>query len=186
MKFSFFSLSFLLCSLVLSCSNSPEEKYASWVAEELQSGQRIDTLHRGYYFGMQRQAFFDYSWSLNQEGVIIGSTNMILEDVDFLKAKAQMGYYPKFKGDKIYQLPFSYQYKAWAPWNKKFWGDSLAVDVLKHYEKLYDDKFMKLPNKEKNRWEWVYVKNNLETRIYRESDMAAKVVFTDLSVTHAE
>lgn len=186
MKFSFFYLTLFICSLVLSCSNSPEEKYASWVAEELESDQRIDTLHRGYHFGMQRKAFFDYSWSLNQEGSILGSTNMIIEDVDFLKAEAQMAYYPKFKDDKIYQLPFTYQYKAWAPWNKKFWGDSMAVDLLKHYQTQYGEEFMKLPNKEKNRWEWVHVQRNLETRIYRESDMAAKVVFTDLSVTQAE
>ncbi len=79
---------------------------------------RNDSLFLGYHFGMTREDFFEHSWKLNKQKVVLNGTGAeILQTENALKSEAQKIFYPKFKDEKIVRMPVKYSYDGWAPWN---------------------------------------------------------------------
>jgi hypothetical protein len=157
-----------------------EMDYQTLVKNQLESEIRNDSLFLGYYFGMGREEFRDYSWQLNQDGVLTGFVEIDYQ-VDFLKSKATMSFYPEFQDEKIVRMPVTIGYDAWAPWNEQFWPEVLVEDLKEYYENEYDAEFTLLYVPEIERQAFVSIDGNREIRIYKNAEATAMVDFIDLN-----
>lgn len=169
----------LLIPFLFTCEQKSE--YERLVQEELNKDVRHDSLFLGYEFGMQREEFFDYSWELNQQQIITGSTQIEYTFED-LSHKATMVFFPDFYEDRIYRMPVEIHYNAWAPWNRNLFSDSLIVELVDLYEEIYGPGFIKTIHPEVEKEAWIKVDGNRRISIYRKDDMTTRVEFLDLSV----
>ncbi len=163
--------------------NRPSE-YHQMVERELARGVTYDTLFLGVTFGMTSKDFYAHCWDLNKKGLVKqGPQNTTVEyKVNELKKPATMNFYPSFYEDKIYEMPVTFTYEAWAPWNKSLFADSLQLDVLKLYEKWYGKGFLKVEHSLKGA-AYVKVDGNRRISIYKgTSDKDVHVLYTDLTV----
>lgn len=180
----FFATTFVIS--VCSCTSSSTEQYDKLVKKEKAKGTRVDSLFLGISFGMTSKTFFGYCWELNKKGIISDGSNntMVLYKVDSgLKYPASMNFYPDFLDNKISNMRVTFQYNAWAPWNKAQFADSLLPDLLHLYKKWYPagNDFIALTNKERKT---IYVKvdGNRRITLGKYDDMIVKVDFTDLII----
>ena len=165
---------------------SAGEKYTKLVKTELAKGQKVDSLFLGISFGMTSKAFFGHCWELNKKSVISDGANntLVLYKIDSaLKFPASMNFYPDFYMDKIFNMRASFQYNAWAIWNKAQSSDNLFPDVVKLYKKWYPDgnDFLKITDKS-NRTIYIKVDGNRRITIGKYDDMIVKVEYTDLLI----
>lgn len=133
---------------------------------------------------MERQAFYDFCWQQNKKKVFThGPTNRSVEYslVNELEHPVKMRFYPSFYEEKIFEMPVTFTYEAWAPWNREYWADSLLVDMLPVFKKWYGDDFKKLQHPTMGT---VYYKIDGKRRInlFRKDDQYVQAVFTDLKV----
>lgn len=172
-------VSIITISLFFGC----QSEYHRRVESELASGVRKDSLFLGISFGMSSKEFYAHCWELNKEGVIQqGSQNTtVLYEGEELPYLAEMNFYPNFYQDKIYEMPVTYNYKAWAPWNRHLFADSLQRHILNLYQQRYGEDFLTIEHPERG-VAYVRVDGNRRINIYRESDSEVKVLFTDLEV----
>ncbi len=163
----------------ISCNNQSRDN-SKGGSEDL-GAQNTDSLIHGYKFGMTREEFLDYSWELNRSEVVTnGSGAEIAEDVEWLKVPAQRFFYPIFLDEKIVQMPVSYSYTGWAPWNRSLFPDSLMLDLLPVFTEEYGARFDTLRTNDGGK---VYVGIYGDTQIYveRQTHMKVMVTFTDLT-----
>lgn len=167
---------------LFSCSK-PE--YYEKVEEELASGKRYDSLFLGLKLGMSSKEFYAVCWDLNKSGILReGPGNMTAEyrlDSTLLKHSARMNFYPTYHQDKIFEMPVTFYYDGWAPWNKDLFVDSLQLDVKHLLEKWYGEGFMEIKHPEKGT-AYVKVDGNRRISIYKQSPDKVGVLFTDLLV----
>jgi hypothetical protein len=163
-------------------SNSDYSKIAK---EELAKGKHYDSLFLGIKFGMTSKEFYGYCWELNKKGIISDGANntMVLYKMDTaLRYPALMNFYPDFYADKVFHMRVTFQYTAWAPWNKPLFSDSLLPDVVRLLTKWYGgNAFLPLTDKAKGT---IYVKvdGNRRITVGRYDDMIVKADYTDLLV----
>jgi hypothetical protein len=172
----------LLLGIFLSNCSQPE--YYDVVERELASGKRYDSLFLGLNFGMTQKEFYAACWDMNKKGVLReGPGNMTAEYkvVNGLKFPARMNFFPTFRQDKIYEMPVTFHYESWAPWNKEMFADSLQLDVKHLYEKWYGGGFMEIKHPQKG-VAFVKVDGNRRISIYKHSDDKVGVLYTDLTV----
>jgi hypothetical protein len=156
------------------------------VERELARGVAVNELFLGYELGMPKEAFYDHSWDLNRQGLVMqGPRNLTVqyELEDVLPHPAKMFYYPDFYDEKIFQMRVRFLYDGWAPWNTDLWSDSLQVHVIDLMEEWYGDGFFEYARTQESFGENVsYVKVDGTRRIVvaRESDSEVLAVFTDL------
>jgi hypothetical protein len=177
-------LMLLLISGCLISGCSPKAKYDRILKHELASGVRYDSLFLGLYFGMPEKVFYTHCWNLNHKGLIKqGESNTTAEYVmkDELKYPALMDFYPKFMQGKIFEMPVSFKYKGWAPWNKTLSSDNLEKEVLKWYEKVYSDGFIKVKHPIHGT-AYVKIDGNRRITIFIENELRVWAVFTDMTV----
>jgi len=168
--------------IIYGCS--PRSKYERRLKQELASGVRYDSLFMGLYLGMPKQDFYTHCWILNREGLIKQSSNNTMveyEVKDELKYPATMHYYPEFVQDKIFEMPVRFLYNGWTPWNKKLSSDNLELEVLKLYEKIYGEGFIKVKHS-KHGMAYTKVDGNRRITIFKEDELHVWTVFTDMSV----
>lgn len=132
---------FILGLAIISCG-----KKNAADARVINGDLNMDTLFLGLKFGMTSQEFFDTSAVYNSRKLIVneglgGKSILYTTREDELNHPAMMSYYPVFTNDKISSMPISFQYKQWAPWNKKFWSDHLIEDVKRLFESWYGPGF---------------------------------------------
>jgi len=164
---------------------SPRSKYERRLNHELASGVRYDSLFMGLYFGMPEKEFYLHCWKLNHKGLIKqgeSNTTAEYEMKDELKYPALMDFYPKFMKGKIFEMPVSFKYKGWAPWNKTLSSDNLEKKVLKWYEKVYGKGFIKVKHPERG-IAYVKLNGNRRITIFKENELRVWAFFTDMSVT---
>ncbi len=174
----------LLISLFIISGCSPRAKYERRLKQELASGVRYDSLFLGLYFGMPEKDFYKHCWQLNQKGMIMqGETNTTAEFQlkDELKYPAVMDFYPKFNQGKISEMPVSFKYKGWAPWNKTLSSDKLMIQVQKWYEKVYGHGFIQVKHP-LHGVAYVKVDGNRRITIFKENDLRVWAVFTDMTI----
>lgn len=173
----------LIAGLIIN-GCSPRSKYERLLKHELASEVRYDSLFMGIYLGMPEKDFYTHCWNLNREGLIKqGSSNTTVENElkDELIYPATMNFYPEFFQDKIYEMPVRFLYKGWTPWNKKLSSDNLAADVLKWYESIYGDGFLKVIHPKRG-IAYVKVNGNRRITIFKEDELHVWAIFTDMSV----
>jgi hypothetical protein len=169
-------------SFIYGCS--PNARYKRMLKRELASGVRYDSLFMGLYFGMTQKDFYMHCWKLNRDGIIKqGPSNTSVEYLlkKELKYPGTMNFYPGFVDSKIAELPVKFVYTGWAPWNRKLSSDSLQLDVLQWFKKMYGDDFMEVGHPEKGT-AFIKVNGNRRITIFNENDMYVWAVFTDMSI----
>jgi hypothetical protein len=174
----------LLISGFIFSGCSPRAKYERRLNHELARGVRYDSLFLGLYFGMPEKDFYVHCWNLNHKGLLKqGDSNTTAEYQlkDELKYEAVMDFYPKFNHGKISEMPVTFKYKGWAPWNKKLSSDNLQIAVQKWYEKVYGDGFIKIKHR-LHGTAYVKIDGNRRITIFKENDLRVWAVFTDLTV----
>ena len=175
-------LGIILPILAISCSSDME--YQELVEKELAQDARNDSLFLGYHFGMTRQEFFDHSWKLNSQKIVRDGKGgaSIRYEVEDLKFRAHKNFYPAFYDDKIYKMPVKYMYNGWAPWNRKYWADSLKKDVLANFRKRYPNEFIEMTHPELDVPSHIMVDNNKRIAIYELNNQEVAVDYVDLTV----
>ncbi|MEN8202172.1 MAG: hypothetical protein ABFS28_06200 [Bacteroidota bacterium] len=166
--------------MVSACS--PGERYERRLDRELASGIRHDSLFMGIYFGMTDKDFYTHCWNLNRKGVIRqGTSNLSVEYQveEELKHPATMNFYPVFGQGRIVEMPVRFIYNGWAPWNKEYSAESLSLDVLNWYQKIYGNGFIKVTHPERGK-AFTKIDGNRRITIYTENDMHVWAVFTDM------
>lgn len=169
-------ITFLVCCVTVSflgCSNGGFE-----------AQNKNDSLFLGFSLGMGRQAFFDYCWEQNKKKNFKhgpGNRSVEYRLVDVLDQPVAMRFYPSFHDDKIFEMPVTFSYEAWAPWNKQYWADTLLIKMLPVFKQWYGDDFKKLDHPTMG---VVYYKIDGRRRInlFKRDDQFVQAVFTDLKV----
>jgi hypothetical protein len=172
----------ILGGLLSGCS--PRAKYDRRLKQELATGVRYDSLFMGIYLGMTDKDFFTHCWGLNRKGLIKqGANNTTVEYImkNELKYPASMNFYPTFIKGKIYEMPVKFKYNGWAPWNKNLSSDSLQLDILNWYKKLYGRNFMEVKHPQRG-LAYVLITGNRRLTIFKEDDLHVWAIFTDMLV----
>lgn len=170
------------CSFISGCS--PRSKYERRLKHELASGIRNDSLFLGIYLGMPEKEFYQHCWKLNKKGLIkqgTSNTTAEYELKDELKYPAVMNFYPKFNDGKIFEMPVTFKYKGWAPWNKTLSAENLQKEVLNWYEKLYGDGFLQVKH-HLHGTAYFKINGNRRITIFIQDDLHVWAVLTDMSV----
>ncbi len=168
---------FLVLNLVQGCNSQ-----GNGVDEEYNSS---DSLFLGMYLGMVQQDFFDLCTELNKQELITqGSgenTNVEHRMTDEFDSEVSMRFFPTFIENKVFEMPVTYSYIAWAPWNKQYWADSLLEKVLDKYKIWYGDDFKLINHPDQGK---VYYKIDGKRRInlFIRDEQFVQAVFTDLKV----
>jgi hypothetical protein len=174
----------ILISGIIISGCSPRAKYERRLKHELASGVRYDSLFLGLYFGMPEKVFYLHCWNLNQKGMIKQSESNTTAEFELkseLKHEAIMDFYPRFDQGKISEMPVTFKYKGWAPWNKTLSSDNLQLDVLKWYEKVYGNGFIKVKHP-LHGMAFVKIDGNRRITIFKQDELHVWAVFADMSV----
>jgi hypothetical protein len=171
---------------VTGCSWLGGNEYNRLVKKELAKGTRSDSLFMGIYLGMTSKAFYAHCWDLNKKGVFTNGSNntSVLYRINKdLKYQASMNFYPDFYEDRIFSMWATFEYDAWAPWNKAQQADSLLPDVLQLYKRWFPggNDFITITN-EKRGTIFVKVDGNRRITIGKFDDRMVKVDYTDLLI----
>lgn len=185
LKTSWFWILGGIVAFTLAAGCTRQSEYHQIVERELAKGVRHDSLFLGLELGMTSKEFYAHCWELNKKGLVKqGPENMTVEykiNGD-LKHPATMNFYPSFHEDRIYEMPVTFAYEGWAPWNKDLFADSLQLDVLKLYENWYGTGFLKIEHPRKGA-AYVKVDGNRRISIYKDiDDKTVNVLYTDLRV----
>ncbi|MDX1905393.1 MAG: hypothetical protein SF053_00040 [Bacteroidia bacterium] len=178
----FRAVCWMVLPLVLVACKLPTE-YDRAVEKALSSGQRVDTLFLGLSLGMTSKEFYAICWELNKQEIIkAGPGNTSAEqELKDMRHEAYMDFYPEFSDDRIYKMPVTFRYKAWAPWNRGMFADSLEQDVLNLMEKWYGNGFFTVASpRDPQRKVHVKIDGNRRLTVYQVDDQFVKVEFTDL------
>lgn len=146
---------------------------------------QTDSLFLGFYLGMPKKDFFDQCTELNKQEKITqsgnGSTNVEYRIKDEYDSEISMRFFPTFVDEKIFEMPVTYSYIAWAPWNRNYWAEELLPKVLERYRIVYGDDFKLINHKVQGR---VYYKIDGKRRIniFIKDEQYVQVVFSDLKV----
>lgn len=178
-------LSFLSVFSILLSTCEQKTKYEQLLEQEYQKKANNDSLFLGYHFGMTRQEFFEHSWKLNRQGMVReGSSNQSVRyEINELKSRVKINFYPLFYQDSIYSMPVKYSYTGWAPWNRDLWADSLEKDVLKLYKERYGNQFVRLKHPEQGIPAFMMIDGNKRISIFQMNDnQTVAVEYVDLNV----
>ena len=174
----------LLISIYIVSGCSPRAKYERRLKHELASGVRCDSLFMGLYLGMPEKDFYTHCWQLNKKGLIRqgeSNTTVLYNTKDELEYPGTMNFYPRFKQGKICEMPVVFAYLGWAPWNKKLSSDSLELDVLKWYKKVYGDGFIAVKHPLRG-VAYVKIDGNRRITIFKQDELHVWAYFTDMLV----
>ena len=179
-KYLFMLLSIMVFTGLVACDDRTE--YQKEIDLALETGQTYDSLIFDYTFGMSQDDFFEYSWEINKQGLVVnGSGAEIVEDVDWLNYPARRNFYPNFVDNKIAQFPMIYSYNGWAPWNKHLVADSLMLDVKNYLSTQYNATF-ESRTIESGDTVLYDVSGNREIRIETIDEQKIRVTFSDLRI----
>ncbi|NBC02402.1 MAG: hypothetical protein GVY20_01720 [Bacteroidetes bacterium] len=172
----------LVASFLVHCNSQSKSEYQLEVEKEMAKGVRNDSLFLGYHFGMTQKEFYEHSWKLNKEELIRNGTGAeILQTVNDLKAPADKIFYPEFKDEKIVEMPVTYSYHGWSPWNRHLWADSLKLDLKRYLEDKYNISFKVIENPSSGQKVFYQISANKEIRISEVDQSKVRVRYIDLT-----
>ncbi|MCH6198545.1 hypothetical protein MMU07_03065 [Aquiflexum sp. LQ15W] len=169
---------FILVLLIQSCDSSIFTSSDNNLSKS-------DSLFLGFHLGMPQKDFFDLCTELNKQQKITqgpgGTTNVEYRIVDEYDSEISMRFYPTFIEEKIFEMPVTYSYVAWAPWNRQYWAEKLLPKVLERYKEIYGDDFKLINHPTQGK---VYYKIDGKRRInlFIKDDQHVQAVFSDLRV----
>lgn len=163
-------------------------EYQRLVERELAAGTEHNEIFLGYELGMAKDAFYEHSWALNREGLVMqGPQNQTVqyELDDELPHAAKMFFYPDFYEGKVFQMRTRFLYDGWAPWNENLSADSLQMAVIDLFRTWYGDGFIVLGRATDATGESIQfakVDGNRRIVVGRSSASEVMAVYTDLQV----
>jgi len=168
----------VLCFAIQGCNSpgfySPENDFV-----------KTDSLFLGFFIGMPQKDFFDHCTELNSQKMITqgpgGSTSVEHKIKGSFDGDVSMRFYPTFIDKKIYEMPVTYTYESWAPWNKEFSAMALFPKILETYKSIYGDDFKVINHPYQGK---VYYKMDGKRRInlFIKDDQFVQAIFTDMKV----
>lgn len=173
--------------VVLSCgnTNSGYKQYKELEEKEIKKGIRTDSLFFDIHLGMTNKDFYAYCWEMNKKGLFTDglSNTAVLYKLDSVELghPASMNFYPAFHNNTISNMRVSFQYDAWAPWNKHLFSDSLLVKVLDMFKRWYPigNPFIKIED-EKRGIIYVKVDGNRRIILGKSNEVNVMADYTDL------
>lgn len=176
-KLQFYVLVLLAGASLAGCQGSEGQA----LERRLANVERQDSLFMGFYFGMPRQEFYEYSWQLNQQQLVReGPQNRTVEyQIEGVEPALVMNFYPEFYQDVIYKMPVFFHHPGWAPWNKELWSDELLPKVVALMEKWYGPGFEKKGDPQSGGY-YQKIDGNRRISVGLQDEQHVKVVFTDL------
>lgn len=171
---------FIFSGLLLTSCKS---EYEQMVERELASGERQDSLFFGLYLGMTADSFYKHCWKLNKSRKFKqGQFNTSVEyTMDELEYPAVMNFYPTFNEEGVVaEMPVMFNYKAWAPWNKELWADSLVLKIKDLMEEWYGPGFIEMKHPEKGT-RYVKVDGNRRIILWAVDQQYVKALYSDLT-----
>jgi hypothetical protein len=169
---------FILALLIQSCDSSIFTSSDNHLSKS-------DSLFLGFHLGMAQKDFFDHCTELNKQQKITqgpgGSTNVEYRIVGEYDSEISMRFFPTFIDEKVYEMPVTYSYVAWAPWNRQYWAEKLLPKVLEKYKEAYGDDFKLINHPQQGK---VYYKIDGKRRInlFIKDEQHVQAVFSDLKV----
>lgn len=120
---------------------SCESEYQQYVDRELGTGEVRDSLVLGMRMGQTKKEFFATCWELNKQKVITAGTGnqyaRYVVDADTLgdnsRAKDMLFYGIFDEEDVMRGMDMKYAYRAWAPWNRDRYADTLLNHLREQY-----------------------------------------------------
>jgi hypothetical protein len=167
----------LFCiSNLFSCDTLSE-----W-SEDRNGYRRTDSLFLGMYLGMPEKEFYDHCTELNKQQLITqggGAVSVEYKMREDFDSPVTMRFFPTFVEGKIFEMPVTYHYPAWAPWNKQYQASVLLEEMLEKYKGWYGEDFKLLNHHTQGK---VYYKIDGRRRInlFVMDDQFVQAVFTDL------
>lgn len=168
----------ILILLIQSCDSSI-------LSSSGDDSSKSDSLFLGFHLGMPQKDFFDHCTELNKQQKITqgpeGSTNVEYRIVGEYDSEISMRFFPTFIDEKIFEMPVTYSYVAWAPWNRQYWAEKLLPKVLENYKEAYGDDFKLINHPTQGK---VYYKIDGKRRInlFIKDEQHVQAVFSDLKV----
>ena len=151
----------------------------------LSSGVRQDSIFLGITFGMSRKDFYSHCWEMNRDSIIRqGKDNTaVLYVIDKgMRDVVDMNFYPNFTAEgRIYEMPVTFEYRGWAPWNKELQSDSLLVEVIGLLEQWHGSKFLRLERAGRGIVH-VAVDGNRRILVHPQNERFVRVLYTDMTV----
>ena len=168
----------IICFSFQSC-NSPGFNFSE------NDGPKSDSLFLGFYLGMPQKDFFDHCTELNSQQKITqgpgGTTSVEHKISGVYDGVVSMRFFPTFIKKNIYEMPVTYTYDSWAPWNKEFSAVALFPKILETYKSIYGDDFKVVNDKYQGK---IYYKMDGKRRInlFIKDDQFVQAIFTDMEV----
>lgn len=172
-------LAFFILGITFHGCNSPSFNFSG------NDSPKADSLFLGLYLGMPQKGFFDHCTELNKQRIITqgpgGSTSVEHKIIGTYGSDVSMRFYPTFIEEKIYEMPVTYTYESWAPWNKEFSSVVLFPKILESYKSIYGDDFQIVNHPYQGK---VYYKMDGKRRInlFIKDDQFVQAIFTDMEV----
>lgn len=133
---------------------------------------------------MERKAFYDHCWELNRLKVFSNGPNA--NSVEYKLTKeldhpVMMRFYPDFYKEKIVDMPVTFSYESWAPWNKQFHSELLLPEIVQVFRKWYGGDFKVMEHPAQGT---IYYKldGNRRINLFIRDDQFVQAVFTDLEL----
>lgn len=166
-----------------ACRNKNQKNLVYIEQQELSKGIRNDSLFMGLYLGMTRMDFLNHCWNMNKQNLFTeGGNKTVVYQIGKLYSdySIQMNFYPRFKDDKIIQLPVQFTYKVLDPYNPNMKTEKLLAEVRMLMEKWFGGKFFltDMPTGGKG---YAQVNGNRRILILVEREFEVMVIFTDLT-----
>ena len=168
----------IICTILQSCDSSVNTTSDDGFSKS-------DSLFLGFHLGMAQKDFFDHCTELNKQQKITqgpgGTTNVEYRIVGEYDSEISMRFFPTFIEEKIFEMPVTYSYVAWAPWNRQYWAEELLPKVLEKYKEVYGDDFKLINHPTQGK---VYYKIDGKRRInlFVKDEQHVQAVFSDLKV----
>ena len=172
-------LALITLSITLKSCNSPGLNFSD------KGGTKSDSLFLGLYLGMHQKDFFDHCTELNRQQKITqgpgGTTSIEHKILDTYEGDVSMRFYPTFIEKKIYEMPVTYTYESWAPWNKEYSSIALFPKIFETYKSIYGDDFKVVNDPYQGK---IYYKMDGKRRInlFIKDDQFVQAIFTDMKV----
>ena len=183
MRIELLGMMFLAAVLVVSAGCKSEFDYEATAVKELQSGSSQNEIFFGLYFGMTRDSFYRHCAELNRQRLLQqGSQGVSVEYVmNELSATARMNFFPVFEDDIIIEMPVTFAFDNWAPWNQESHSRALIEELVELFESWYGGSFHLLTTAD-GRTGLVQVKGNRRVLLFLDGEQRVKGLISDMTV----
>ncbi len=174
-------LQIVALSIISIFLQSCDSEYERMLKRELSSGKIVNDLFFGLELGMSSKEFYGKCWELNNDSLLYhGAMNTTVEHRFELNGKAtRMNFYPEFHEGKVYEMPVTFTYTAFAPWNASYSVDTLLQETLGYISQWFGDEFIRMEHPEKG-IAYVNVTGNRRIIVYP-GEKHVNMLISDLS-----